>query len=1021
VDPTCTGGCPGTQVCTQRITIDPIDPNIVDYSCECVAPQPEACCFADGHCEMHVAAECLLIGGTPKGPGTLCLGDNSGNGIDDACEILDKVVCEPQGGLNPSHPSTYWYDVTPTGFGRCDFHVRVYDPNPNDYTNVSMPAFWAFLVHQVGLEWWASWWDTDTANCSHAFSGKTRFQFDNPNAKTWGDWSTTIGNSSEPDDDVVDRSANHPAETNGSGYRVHVPLPPGVVTQACCLQNGTCVEVEYNKCVALGGDPQGPNTICDMRVCNPLKWAQPPTYNVAEPGAQCFWGWNEHSHYQSPGCAIVADDWACDTDRPITDIHWWGSYQNWTAPEPPPPVPGFPDSFHIGIWTDVPRNVDRPFSHPGKMIWESIVPRMALNERYVGCDQYPGQPLDTCFRYDFTIPEAGWFYQALSTDPTIYWISISAWYLSGPPEQPFIWGWKTREHFFNDDAVRIFAPNPPTIGSEFIEGTPIVTPDGESWDMAFVLTTDTPGPSKWDQWPDVSLRGLHASDGITLADNWECTGGLVTDLHWWGNYELDGLGHEKRGAGIQCINLSIHANRPEDPWCLPQDPELWGVCALFSALNEHDTGMVNIEGSKIYEYTFYLNPGWAQTPGDIYWLDIEAQSIKPANPALWRWQENSRDAAPRLCPAAERTLSQAWHTIQWGEMPPFRYSEMAFRITSGPYPLPNTIVWDPATNPTPWPNNNPDATTRSLRFRVTGPDTPSTVDAIQVTMVNLQDPQPPNAICCPPKNFGCWETGAACGTILAPVPPAVGVCTGTGETGGCARWVGKPGTFYEAQGPPLSGPYRAARLQCSPFYADWVAETASGPITVVGAEIMPSSEYSVKTYAASCAGNEDTCTNVSAAVPMYTRRSGDAETAYNPPGTGTQPDASDVTALVNKFKNLAGAPVKARSQLQPNLPELNTDVSATDIVAVVDAYKGFAYPYGGPCPCPSLVTCGVTACPGGAGTCTGSGLPGLGAESMCVKTCSVSGAPCIGPEHCPSGETCGNPFCRDKCGRCTPP
>ncbi|MFH1110128.1 MAG: hypothetical protein V1790_13170, partial [Planctomycetota bacterium] len=100
-------------------------------------------------------------------------------------------------------------------------------------------------------------------------------------------------------------------------------------------------------------------------------------------------------------------------------------------------------------------------------------------------------------------------------------------------------------------------------------------------------------------------------------------------------------------------------------------------------------------------------------------------------------------------------------------------------------------------------------------------------------------------------------------------------------------------------------------------------------------------------------------------------------------------------------------------------PELNTDVSASDIVAVVDAYKGFAYPYGGPCPCPSLVTCGATPC-SGAGTCTGSGLPGLGPESMCVKTCSGSGDPCIGNEHCPSGETCGTPYCRDKCGRCTP-
>jgi hypothetical protein len=312
-------------------------------------------------------------------------------------------------------------------------------------------------------------------------------------------------------------------------------------------------------------------------------------------------------------------------------------------------------------------------------------------------------------------------------------------------------------------------------------------------------------------------------------------------------------------------------------------------------------------------------------------------------------------------------------------------------------PPPNDIIW----NPDPL---SPDRTTRSLRFTVTGPGA-SKLDAIRVTMVDLQNPNPANAVCCPPQDFSAYEYGATCT-----------------DPGGCARWVGKPGTFYERQGPPLSEPYRAARLQCSPFYADWVGETASAPISVVGAEVMPSSEYSVKTYGSSCVGIEATCTDVGTAVTMKTRRSGDVETGYNPPGTGTQPDASDVTALVNKFKNLAGAPVKARSQLQPNLPELNTDVSATDIVAVVDAYKGFAYPYGGPCPCPSLVICGVTACPGGAGTCTGSELPGLGAEATCVKTCTGgtnADDPCIDPAHCPGG-TCGSPFCRDKCGRCTP-
>ncbi|MEK7757933.1 MAG: hypothetical protein AAB385_12045, partial [Planctomycetota bacterium] len=281
-------------------------------------------------------------------------------------------------------------------------------------------------------------------------------------------------------------------------------------------------------------------------------------------------------------------------------------------------------------------------------------------------------------------------------------------------------------------------------------------------------------------------------------------------------------------------------------------------------------------------------------------------------------------------------------------------------------------------------------------------------DAIKVTMIDLQHPLPPNLAQNPPPQFGCWEAGAACGTVIPAVvgPPAVAACTGTGEANGCARWVGPPGTFLEAQESPSSGNYRAARLQCTPFYWDWKPE---GLIAVVGAEIVPSSEYSVQTYGASCLGNEATCTNVSPAVTMYTRRSGDAGPNFNPPATTGQPNALDVAAVVNKLKNLPGALVKAITQLQPNLPELNANVNALDIVAVVDGVRGVKYAFSGPCPCPSAVTCG--------GSCTGC-------AGMCVKTCTGGtndGQPCIdSTRHCPGGGTCGTPLCRDRCGRCKP-
>ncbi len=312
----------------------------------------------------------------------------------------------------------------------------------------------------------------------------------------------------------------------------------------------------------------------------------------------------------------------------------------------------------------------------------------------------------------------------------------------------------------------------------------------------------------------------------------------------------------------------------------------------------------------------------------------------------------------------------------------------------------------------------------------------------------------------------CPATGGTCGGLTA--------CTNPNEENGCARWVGKPGTFPESQDSPGIGSFRAARLQCTPYYHDWSGE---GLFHILGAELLPSSIYEIENLLATCAGIEDTCLDVSPPVTVATARFGDLAAAYNPPSATTQPDVTDVTQLVNKFKNVSGAPVKVAALLQPNLPELNGDVSVSDIVQCVDAVKSFAYPFGGPCPCPSLAACNALACPGGAGDCIASVLPGLGPEATCVKLCrggTNHGDACNNHTHCGGGgicdkecvggtnngqgcsantdcgkvcvngptpgascvdaSTCGggtcptvnctlltnNAFCRDRCGRCTP-
>ena len=273
----------------------------------------------------------------------------------------------------------------------------------------------------------------------------------------------------------------------------------GQPEEACCLPDGSCVTAHSltNECASLGGDPHGPGTDCDTVVCRAVKWSQPPMYVPTSPHPECYLGWDVSSDYEF---VIVADDWVCADERPVTEIHWWGSYQGWGDIEPPPIAP---DMFHIGVWTDVAAGVDQPFSHPGVMIFEWTVAPVELNERPVGCDFLVGitPAPDTCFRYDFAIPEAEWFQQ--EGDLTIYWLSISAVYFGPAPTNE--WGWTIRPRDLSssapDAAVEVFDPVAPTVGSHFVAGWPIEYPTpGDGWDAAFVLSTNVqqiPTVSAW--------------------------------------------------------------------------------------------------------------------------------------------------------------------------------------------------------------------------------------------------------------------------------------------------------------------------------------------------------------------------------------------------------------------------------------------------------------------------------------------------------------------------------------------
>ncbi len=167
---------------------------------------------------------------------------------------------------------------------------------------------------------------------------------------------------------------------------------------------------------------------------------------------------------------------------------------------------------------------------------------------------------------------------------------------------------------------------------------------------------------------------------------------------------------------------------------------------------------------------------------------------------------------------------------------------------------------------------------------------------------------------------------------------------------GQVRWVGPPTSYIESTSDET--PFTVSALQCASFYTDW---STVGLLHVTGAEVVPSSFYSVENVAAVCVPNEAGCAAVSAALTMTTTRWGDVVEPFNPPSNTSQPDFGDIAALVNKFKSAAGAPTKARTLLAGinanGVIDPSPDLGFTHISAGVDAFKGSPYPYTiAPCP-----------------------------------------------------------------------
>nr|QNO54163.1 hypothetical protein LIOOIKKA_00005 [Methanosarcinales archaeon ANME-1 ERB7] len=411
-----------------------------------------------------------------------------------------------------------------------------------------------------------------------------------------------------------------------------------------------------------------------------VKWQQPPDME---------YGVNIQSTEVEP---IVADDWRCEDPRPVTDVHFWGSYIGWETEteKPQSRLPGV-KGFVIRIYEDVPTGVDQRYSHPGKLSHEAKVEE--FEENYVASILHPDETYEHKVYYSMDLPEP--FEQK---EGTIYWISIAA---IMPDEYKYPWGWETSTRHWNDNACGSVSGGDPWDWDEITPGMLPQWYPHETVDMAFELTVGSESPPiKWQQRPDmvqginvISLVDDDNPESMTVADDWLCLdGSQVTDLHFWGSYPgwyPDKVPRDPNTPpGIKEFKVQIYSDVPAviggEEFSRPGNLryEVW-----VDDFTETYVDSILLPWEKYehkYRYDIDLPKPFPQKRDTIYWLNIAARPLNHTYP--WGW-ENSMD---RWNDFAVRGWyadpdNSKWDLIYHPRTE--RHIDMAFELTTGEGPM----------------------------------------------------------------------------------------------------------------------------------------------------------------------------------------------------------------------------------------------------------------------------------------------------------------------------------------------
>ncbi len=208
-----------------------------------------ACCLPDGSCLSITETECDALMGSYQGVGSVCLGDNNNNGVDDGCEP-SGACCFPWGLCGVVTPYV------------CEIHLGTYlgdDTICEGDEACCLPDGSCVII--------------DKACC------------ENDGGLPQGPGSMCLGDiDSNGTDDVcecheVDNGTPVPdcegpcpnADDDCTLGPAGCECGPGAATGACCLPDGTCTLLIQIECDAIGGAYQGDNVLClgDEACCLP--------------------------------------------------------------------------------------------------------------------------------------------------------------------------------------------------------------------------------------------------------------------------------------------------------------------------------------------------------------------------------------------------------------------------------------------------------------------------------------------------------------------------------------------------------------------------------------------------------------------------------------------------------------------------------------------------------------------------------------------------------------------------------